>query len=285
MSRILSFIVAASFAALIAACQVIVVPPVGPPVDAIPTSAGSAGSPRHTVTVPSGGEAVFALQAPGGAADVHYVEINHDLPLELRGSGSGYNTVAFSSGSGDFFGAGGHGLAAAGQLEAQSIGENKACLGSCVIFEFSSQASYARVHNDTGASLAVDLYYYGSDFLDLTEPQNDSAGSAPVLTTDDSGAIETVGDVDFWRMGVGGQVAFDQLVNGIDLKVDVLDAFGNYVETHYGGDLFLVFADELLRVSAVDPQVAAVVARSSYFLELEPAVTPLGDQGPRRNAP
>src|SRR5690606_9057993 len=122
-----------------------------------------------------------------------------------------------------------------------------------------------------GGTRSISLYAYGLSYMDETEPQNDSPGSAPVLTATDSGAVETIGDTDYWRLAYAGSVAFDHVGGGIALEAEIVDAGGNPVPGSGGpyrsGEVLEVLAGEYVRVWTVDPEVAAAAANSSYFLE------------------
>src|SRR5690606_31696239 len=117
----------------------------------------------------------------------------------------------------------------------------------------------------------IGLYAYGSSFMDRTETANDATGSAPVLTDTDSGAIETIGDTDYWQLAYGGTVAFDAAGGGITLEAEIVDAAGNPDPASGGpylsGATFPVREGEYLRVRTRNSGEAAAAANSAYYLE------------------
>jgi len=226
-------------------------------------------------SVPAGGMVEYRVSIPATvrSRDVLYVELDANLGLELR-SPSNLSSIASSS-SPDWFSSGGsfarqqdlHGV-----VGARGISASKSCRGSCVIVVPQANSYFVRVYG--GASNAsFSLYAYGFDLMDDTEPANDWIGSAPVLVDDASGAIETIGDVDLWRMATAGTVAFDTVSGGPTLQAQILDSDGSQVPSNQGGGPFTsgqsfgVFSGEYVRVTSADPNRAAVAARSSYFLE------------------
>lgn len=238
-------------------------------------TANNSGAALDQRTVPAGGMVEYRLSIPATvrSQDVLYVEVDGPVGVELRSS-SNLSTIATSS-SPDSFGSGGSFVidrvskAAAG---AQGVTVSKDCLGPCIIVVPPSNTLFVRVHGG-GFGASFDLYAYGSDLMDDTEPANDSIGTAPVLVTDVSGAVETIGDVDVWRMASSGTVRFATVSGGPALQARVLDVNGVPVPADMGGgpfgdgQSFGVFEGEYVRVSAADSSRAAVAAASTYFLE------------------
>src|SRR5690606_37219736 len=144
---------------------------------------------------------------------------------------------------------------------------SRACLGPCVIFAPTTTTYYARVVNDTGATMTAALYLYGYDLQDDTEPQNDARSTAPVLETVSSGAIELLGDTDFWLAPAYLQATVSQVSGGVDIIAVVADAGGVVVAGPYAsGEAFEVYRGEFVRVRAATG-TAAAPAKSSYFIE------------------
>jgi len=252
--------------------------PTRPP-NYLEVTATNSESPLDQRSVPAGGMIEYRLSIPATvrSRDVLYVEVDAALGLELRSS-SNLSTIASSSSSqsfssGDsFLGAAGSAAGGAAATGSQAIAANKDCLGPCVIVVPPSNTLFIRVYGGS-SNTNFSLYAYGSSLMDTTEPANDQTGSAPVLVGDVSGAIETIGDVDVWRMATTGTVAFDTVSGGIAMQARVLDVNGSPVPGNQGGGPFAngqsfgVFAGEYVRVSATDGNRAAVAAASTYFLE------------------
>lgn len=238
-------------------------------------SANNSGAALDQGTVPAGGMVEYRVSIPATVRSraVLYVELDTNLGLELR-SASNLSSIASSS-SPNSFSSGGSFVVqqeAAGAALGQAISASKSCGGSCVIIVPNSNSYFVRVYGGSSSS-AFTLYAYGYDLMDDTEPANDSTGSAPVLVTDVSGAVETIPDADAWRMATSGTVAFDTVSGGPALQARLLDAGGVPIPVNLGGgpyvdgQSFSVFSGEYIVISAVNGNEAAVAARSTYFLE------------------
>jgi len=238
-------------------------------------TANNSGAAIDQRTMPAGGMVEYRLAIPATvrSRDVLYVELDADLGLELRSS-SNLSSIASSS-SPNGFSSGGSFARASGtdaSVGVQGISASKACVGSCVIVVPPSNSLFVRVFGG-GSTTSFALYAYGFDLMDDTEPANDSVATAPVLVSDVSGAVETIGDADVWRMATSGTVAFDTVSGGPALQARVLDTNGVQVPPNLGGgpfadgQTFSVFAGEHVLVGATDPDQAAVAARSTYYLE------------------
>lgn len=252
-----------------------------PPTHVAITANTNPNQPVDSRTFEPGQTVEYVLELPSAVRgrEVLYVELDRNVGLEVR-SGSGASHVASSSSSASFSSRPGS-LAPDVGARPAAVDVALACRGSCVIFE-PGAGSYRVYVTNHGGRRSIDLFAYGASFMDETEPQNDAPGSAPVLTGDDSGAIETIGDADYWRLAYGGTVAFDD-VGGIALEAEIVDGSGKRVPNSGGpyrsGDVLSVFAGEYIRVWAADPAVAAAAANSSYFLEY---LTTNASEGARR---
>lgn len=273
MKRLTLPLVALLGAFVLAACSVTVELP-GPPDNAIPVSASESRSALDFDRTYSPGETkVFRVTVSPTVQgdDLVYVELNRDLRLEVRPGGSGYSNVSFSAVSKHHFGAGLSGVSAAGaDLGAMAINVPLDCTGSCVLLDSVANEFYVRVVNTSSNTVSgVDLFVYGAGYQDVYETSNDVVGGAVLLSGDDSGAIETVGDVDYWRVNVDGTVAFDVKSGGIALDAHIVDAAGNLLEGPFvGGQTLTVWAGDRIRVKAQNPNVAAVASSSLYYIEL-----------------
>lgn len=274
------FIAAATLTALVlAACNVVVEEP-GPPDNAIAITANSNSSVPldQDRTYSPGEEKVFKVTVPGGVAaeDLLYVELDRNLRLEVRPGGSNYQTVSFSATSYEFFGAGTTGVsstAAEAGLDAQAITTPYTCLGSCVILESPAGEFYVRVLNSGSSNVNnVNLFVYGADASDSLEPGNDTVAGAVPLLPIDGGAIETVGDVDYFHVTQTGPLAFDVVATGIDLEAYIVDVNGDPIPNvggpYVSGQTLNVVNGDRLQIWAANPNVAASSAYSQYYLEM-----------------
>lgn len=260
---------------LIASCRPAEV--ILPPEDSIPVQATA--DPTEvvrTVTIPADDEVVFDLIVPGGLVagrDVFYVELSADLALELRRT-SNYGVLVASSTSGAFFASGAGALSTAAiqgdELEPSGIGVSRVCGGACVIRPVGEKL-HARVRNTTGSSQVVDLYFFVDVLQDDNEPSNDSRAGAPDLATDDQGAIELIGDTDFWRAPTRRSVHLTQGASALSVRAVVVNANGVAVSDIYrNGDTFEVCEGQFVRVSADISNRAAAPGRSAYTLSSTP---------------
>ncbi|HZJ10404.1 MAG TPA: hypothetical protein VFD39_11960 [Trueperaceae bacterium] len=279
MKRFILVVAAAAAVLVLAACSVTVEPP-GPPADAIAVTANS--NPATPLdpgrTYAPNEQKVFRVTVPSGVAsdDLLYIELSRNLRLEVRPAGNNYSTVSYSATSYEYFGSGLTGIASTGVdsgLSGQAVDTPVTCRGSCVILESAPSEFYVRVKN-TGATPVndVDLYVYGDIYADALEPENNTIATAPTLPSFDGGAIETVGDVDFWEVLSDGDVAFDVVANGIALEAHIVDSNGTPIAGGVGGPYFdgaslPVIVGDFIRVWTVDQNKAASSSYSGYYLD------------------
>lgn len=271
-------------AAAIAGCRPAEVIP--PPEDSIPVQAtADPQQSAYVTTIAAGDEVVFDLNVPGSvaaASEVYYVELDVDLPLELRRS-SNYGVLVASSSSSAFF-ASGHGgvsgaalgdeaadleaaVSGAGELDPHAIGVARVCGGSCVIRPVGDKL-HARVRNTSGSAQQVTLYFFGEDLQDLGEAENDSRATAPDLDVADQGAIELIGDVDYFRAPSRRNVALTQNAGALPVQAVVVNASGVAVGGPYtsASGAFEVCEGYAVRVTATVSNRAAAPGTSLYTL-------------------
>lgn len=194
---------------------------------------------------------LYEINVPTGLrqAEMLHVELNQNVLLELLDSGE---RVIAASRSRTHFGPTLASLQGVTEMFApQSVEVRPACVGSCILHPPRGQGSfYARVTNQSGVPMAVELTVYVEPFADNAEPNNTPA-TATVIgsgTVDESGAIEILGDVDYWRFSEPGQIYFDGSF-GADLRASIVDSAGNEVgDRLQAGDSFPVFTGEILKV-------------------------------------
>lgn len=278
MKRVITLLALTAAAVVLSSCNITITPP-GPPANTIDVTASVSPNTSTSVVLNPGQSQVFRVSVPAGPAgsDLIYVELDRNIELEVRGSS--YTSVIFSSNSAAWFSSGRLGIQslAADAVVGQSVSTLTACRGSCVLATPASLGStfYAAVRNDTNVTTTAKLYVYGDSYRDLTEPQNNATATAPSLAAFDSGAIETVGDIDLWWASTTGIVRFDTAVGGPALEATLLDASGVPISSQLGGGPFLngqtfsVFAGEFIRVRASSATRAAAAARSVYYLEYQ----------------
>lgn len=170
------------------------------------TSPASLGSMR----VPAGETRwVRVTFPPAGGAELRYVEVKGsgvDGNVRLA-SFAGGDLVGVSE-SRDLFAASAAALAAsAGASAPASISVNWRCDGPCVAEAYRSGVVEMRVTNRSSSARTVDVLAYGAVEADENEP-NDSEANATVVSLSArgdgaSGAIERIGDVDYFRFQCG----------------------------------------------------------------------------------
>lgn len=273
-----NFVLAAAVAAtlLLSACNITITPS-GPPTPDVTRSAGTdPGAVTWSGTVPAGGAVIFKLDVPSGVSDnfdVIYLELNSNLQLELRDPNT-YSIVATSVGP-SYFARGTGGLTAnAVDLDTQAIGVATTCRGSCIILPGPSARSfYARVVNNSGSPVSTSLYFYGDVEQDTNEP-NDATTTATSFDvfsgSGDKGAIELLGDVDYYRMSGQRTVQFSPAPgNPVALRIDLLNPTGVVIGGLNGPGTLNVYTGDYLRVSSAAGRAGAP-ATSQYTLLGQP---------------
>ncbi len=255
---------------VLAACAVIILPPVDPFPNAIEVTPGANGTGNTALlsdTLAGGGSIVYEIDVSGIAGDdLIYIEVDGDLDLKAY-SVSG--ALLASSSSPDYFASGSGGLLLAPST--QGISVVVGCRGPCVIRETSSTTLYAELINNGAASRGYDFYAFADDYSDTGDPGNDSSGGATTLNTSEQGAIETLGDVDYFDIGADGTLSLSVPAAGnpVDVEADVYDAGNNLIATLTDGDAVGVFDGESVRVRSDDSRAGASEV-SRYTLNLAP---------------
>mgnify|MGYP001026632698 CR=1 FL=1 len=231
----------------------------------------SAYSPVASAHLQPGWSARFEVEVDATVANAGaalYLELSQDLPTEVVWRGA-----AYYSASRERFSATPMGPASEGQLQPSSIDVLITCRGSCVIVDSTTATAVVTVTNPYEYDYFFDLYAYTEAFNDLSEPMNDSRAGAELfsLTEGASGALETIGDVDYYQVSLDGPSSgiLDLYTSGfVEAVVFVEDASGLTEHgPYYPGDHFDVLAGDYLRVQAVG-DVAAASANSAYYLYL-----------------
>ncbi len=249
---------------VLAACS-IVVGPLDPFPNATavssadPTTAAVAGTLSNNETI------VYKVDVSATRSkDLLYAEADQDLDLTVyRADGSVYA----SSNSADGFSSGLAGLGATVQgMQAQAIGVDVFCRGSCVIAKATTDSVFVKVTNRAASPKNFKLFVFGDTYADTNEPANDSAATAPLVNNSDSGAIETLGDVDYYEMTANGTVRFDTKTTALDIRAYVEDT--TFVLRD--GETYEALAGDIVRVEVNGKSQAAASAVSSYTLSYLP---------------
>ncbi|HEV6953057.1 MAG TPA: hypothetical protein VKY86_07365 [Promicromonospora sp.] len=257
---------AALLALAVAACT----PPPPPPADPLVARADGGASPSETVVLAPGEWADFELVLDAVRHfDLVYAELDTTQPAVVELRGGNYWTAIASSDTPDFFVRGTiagvpQPRPAAARLDPNAIGYDLVCRGPCVIFRPTSQRFFLRVVNTGGTLLDADVFLYGMGFADEHEPDNDRMDDAPPLADGETGALELLGDTDFWYAPVDANVTFVPNSGGLALQASVFDACGLSVAGPFDdGTAFRVFAGETVRVRAAQDR-AGPPGRSGY---------------------
>lgn len=255
--------IALAAAVLLSACTITVEP--NPP--RLPDATVMAGNddmtPVESFVVPAYRD-VFVRINVSSTRPVLYIELDRDIDLVVFNAN---RTRLASASSRAFFGQGTTGLAAAALLEPQAITTPIACRGSCVILEQGlSSHYYAVISNTSSSPVSVDLFAFGDYMVDDNEPANDDETTAPILnvTTGDSGAIEYLGDLDYWRVTQYGQFAFDAPNGDIGITVTVYNG-NEVVDSASHGGSFEVYPGEIVLVKSTMGRAGASF-ESDYYI-------------------
>lgn len=283
---------AALVALLLASCQIVVEPgPPWPPANAIDISLDTDANAQQPRSLGTNQAAVYRLGNPGGGPGVIYVELdNGPTAVDLEVINAGGQRL-FSSSSRFRFGSGltGLGAAATADLDAQAIVTSINCRGACVLIPASQFNTnlFAKVTNRSGSTQSVGVFYFRDDFRDTGEPDNDFTDAPFLDSSEDFGAIETVGDQDYFNVLEPGNVTFGYInpnPDNLPIRAEIRDATQALVATLQPGQSFQLVAGDRIRVVAANPAMAGVSASSGYRLSYP--TTLLGaDVVPRSTAP
>jgi hypothetical protein len=142
-------------------------------------------------------------------------------------------------------------------LSAQAISINWFCLGACIIEDAATQTRFVRVRNTTGANVDFDLFVYARDYVDTGEPENDQLATAVPLTVSDAGAIESLGDVDYYEVLNSGLLLFSSDAS-IGIQAQIVDSLDRSIgEPLLPGESDQVVVGDFVRVSSVDGRAGA----------------------------
>jgi hypothetical protein len=228
--------------------------------------------------LPAGRTLYYAIEFGEGRRDLLFAEVVADGPLQVSLLNARGGTLARST-SKEVFpsdATGGFFTAADDELAPRSISAEFTCLGPCAAIRAIQSMVYIAVENKGSSTRTFDLYAFTMPFSDLNEPNDGPETATPVSGPGTvSGAIETIGDVDWFVMGGNSvrEVTFfptsDEL--GLRLRIQGSDVSLRYGETAvlYPGERFTV-ASSMGR--------AGPSATSGYAVELGTAIASDFDQ-------
>lgn len=271
------------FALLLTACEITVSPGTPPPDPDYVRSAESLGageSPTANFIQVPGNESVIVEVALGSAAqsdEAIYFEVDGGGDAEILQYSSGGSILA-SSASADVFVQGTAALSSAGATAAVApqIVTVQSCLGPCIIDSADRSTFFLEVFNTSSVNQTFDLFLYTQAFGDEHDPGNDSMSTAVGLgggaSNTDEGAIETIGDRDFWAIQESGDLFFDEVASvspSLDLRLRLIDEDGFTVGTFQPGTGAIeALAGDTAIVFENGDDAAAVSGASRYFLEI-----------------
>lgn len=206
-------------------------------------------------------------QAVRDAGPLIYVELNEDLNLQLQSAGR--SPIAYSNSSA-FFSRDPLGASSVG-LSSQAVSIQTACRGSCVILQPGADSRYyALVRNNTGSAVSADLFAFADIYTDVYETVNNRPVSAPSITLgsslSESGALETIGDEDYWQAGNSGSLLFTAPNDALEFRAMVTDFNGVARSQAYtSGSTIFLNAGEYLKVWSANNRAAAS-GSSVYYL-------------------
>lgn len=227
------------------------------------------GSP-HLITLPPAADGSWDVVVPGGTGgDVLYVEVEGADSLQVQQGGNTYYSTAAGT-----FRLLGPGPASAGGSQVgpqdelftpQAIAVARRCAGPCVLLPVGSAT--LTVHNPGPVARQVVIYLTAEAYNDVNEPNDRPATATALEPGTDGGAIELVGDVDWFRVSQAGVLTFDD-PSALELRATLHDPTGARLGAITRGAPVSVRAGDLIEVRSSRPE-AGPSAVSAYFLSLE----------------
>jgi hypothetical protein len=141
------------------------------------------------------------------------------------------------------------------------------CFGPCVIRDSQAATFYVRLTNTSGANLTYSLFAYVKNYDDSGENANDQQASAPDLTDSDRGAIESLGDVDYYDVQGTGTLTFTS-GGEVDTVAILRNAQGTELARLTNGQTSAVQVGQRLEVRSASGNRAAPGGSSAYGLDI-----------------
>ena len=280
MNRGLSILFVAASLIVLAGCS-ISVEPFEPEATVVNAQPPSDDPPAVATGSLAPGESVFyRVNVPGPVATaseimVYDLDVANDstqngsnlFSLRLYNTGGGLlassvSHTGFTSGAG----ADTSSLSSTGALQPQGLSIAWQCLGPCIISPTPFDR-YIRIENISNDAWAYSLFAFGEVYSDTNETNNNTESGATSLSTFDEGAIETIGDVDFYRVQADGELFFDSLAAAsLGLRAEVSGP-GGPDELLLPGESVFVVAGDLVEVYSSTNWAGSPQA-SGYSLEI-----------------
>lgn len=266
----------------------IVDPPLGPFPGAVALTLGTGADPVRSDEVGTAQTDVYKVTVPADPAatgDLLYFEAVPATPVKLRLTlYNGDGEPVLQSDSADYFGPSGAAQTATRPLTDQAIGVVPICRGPCVLEPAPltpgqpERVYYLKVEAPADAAgvavegVAYGLYLYSDVFSDTGEPVNNDRNTAVSVSGDATGALETLGDEDWYRADTAAtRISLASGAAALSLRAEVFFENGTVVSSVPVGTPFtLPQAPQrfLVRVYA-DIDRAAVAGDSTYTLTFE----------------
>ena len=241
--------------------------------DGFPTSARS-------IQIPANDSVLIRIDNVSTAQDAVYFELDEVANLEMGLLTSSTGDFIASSTSDLYFRDDELALSsAATATAAPQVAPVDVCEGVCIISRANRSVFYLEVFNRSGFSQTVGLYAYTGAFADEFEFGNNTAPGAGLGGSEpgnNSGAIEYIGDEDFWEILETGDLFFNALAAKpaeIQLRLDLCfeDAGGVTCETYSPDDgPISAFEGDIAIVYELGNDAAGPSGSSQYFLEINP---------------
>jgi hypothetical protein len=235
-------------------------PPTAPPAPIVTANIAVGGTNYFTVTVPAD------VAASGKAFYIDAFPTAADVPLRLTVFSADRKAYA-SSISKNFFALGETALPAAQGLAPATItpGAN-ICLGSCVIQSAKADTFYVRITNPQSTAIQYQLFAFVSGFGDANEDANNAVATATSLTTTEVGAIEELGDVDYYRVSTAGRtLRFNATVTDLGLQA-IVTRSGTILATLTNTQTAAVQVGDIIEVKSTNNRAAD--SNKRYNVEL-----------------
>lgn len=255
----------------LAACTITVTYTPPPVYTNITADATAPGNPTGTVSVAANATVDFRVSMSQVSAALFHAEAVGNQPVTVLVMDSNGQPLASSASSTYFVG----GLGAASlalpsaQVAPAAIATSDVCNGPCVLVPAQSAYYYVEIRNTASSSATVNLWFYGTPYGDAYETGNNSRTGTPATLTSttgsESGAIETVGDVDYWKTVDSGSWQFDTANNGYDITVYILDTNGQVRDGPYhNGDRIPAYGGWTYEIYS-GLNRAGIAAKSAYY--------------------
>ena len=252
--------------AALGACSITIT--YSPPTSYTPVTATGSTLTTHpnavdTVTIGQNQTVYYQINVPSNIRSTYpllYVELSNDVNLELQDAGG---VPIASSHSYTYFASGTAALQSVGvaSLQPADLAPGISCQGSCVIVPDTASVYYAAITNNSASSATIDVFAYGSAYADSFEPQNDSPSSTPAnlgSASSYSGALETLGDHDYWYANQSGSWSFTAGSTSIDIAACTVDNSDQCVfGPSYDGGRVRVVGGNFVKVWATNGRAGA----------------------------